>query len=68
MGDRFVKTLKLTLTLRELAAIQRWLDCKTVVGDTTLAIGVFRKIGEAAKNTETEEVDLTPPSSDLHRE
>lgn len=68
MSDRFVKTLELTITLRELSAVQRWLDCKTVAGDTTLAIGVFRKIAEVAKGTETEEVDLTPPSTDLHRE
>ena len=64
LSDRFVKTLKLTLTLRELSAVQRWLDCKTLEGDTTLAIGVFRKIAEVAKGTE---VDL-PPSTDLHRE
>lgn len=68
MSDRFVKTLKLTLTLRELSAVQRWLDCKTVVGDTSLAIGVFRKVAEAAGDTIAQEVDLTPPSTDLHRE
>ena len=68
MSDRFVKNLKITLTLRELSAVQRWLDCKTLEGDTSLAIGVFRKIVEASSNTPTEEVDLTPPSTDLHRE